>query len=107
MRRPWWGLALLLAGPAAAQDMPLTQVLLPGEGWQAVEGNYQSVGGLAMDRSGDVYVADPKGKQILRIPAAGGKPRLFLRTGAAVVGLGMGGVPLAGCQPGARRLVSL
>jgi gluconolactonase len=75
----WWLWAaafLLAAGPAAAQDMPLTQVLLPGEGWHAVEGDWQSVAALAADREGNVYLADPKGKQIVRLPAAGGKPEV-------------------------------
>ncbi len=108
MRQWLWVAAFLgAAGPAAAQDMPLTQVLLPGEGWHAVEGEHQSVGGLAADRGGDVYLADPKGKQILRLPAAGGKPEVLYR-GEVVRGLAVepGGLLFA-CQPEARCLVAL
>jgi sugar lactone lactonase YvrE len=109
MRRYGWVAALLLAArPAAAQDMPLTQVLLPGEGWQAVEGEHQSAASLAGDREGNVYIADPKGKQILRIAPTGGKPAHLLRTGAAVHGLGLGPTgTLYACQPEARRLVKI
>ena len=37
------GLVLALAGPAAAQDMALGQVLLPGEGWHAVGQGFKAV----------------------------------------------------------------
>ncbi len=107
MRRSWWAAALLVtAGPAAAQDMPLTQVLLPGEGWQAVEGDFQSVAALAANREGDVYLADPKGKQIVRLPAGGGKPEALYR-GEVVGGLAVGDGTLFACQPEAKRLVAL
>jgi hypothetical protein len=76
--RKWLWLAAFLAGrPAVAQDMPLTQVLLPGEGWHAVEGKWRSVAALAADRGGDVYLVDTKGKQILRLPAGGGKAKVI------------------------------
>jgi sugar lactone lactonase YvrE len=108
MRRSWWAAAFLaMAGPAAAQDMPLTQVLLPDEGWQAVEGDFQSVAALAANREGDLYIADPKGKQIVRLPATGGKGEALYR-GEVVRGLAMGrGGLVFACQPEARQLVAL
>ncbi len=108
MRRAWWyAAAFLLAGQAAAQDMPLTQVLLPGEGWQAVEGDWQSVGGLAADREGNVYIVDPNGKQVRRLPAGGGKAETAYKGEVGRgLGIGPGGVPFL-YQPDEKRLVAL
>jgi gluconolactonase len=110
MRWWLWAAAFLAAArPAAAQDMPLTQVLLPGEGWHVVEGDYQSVGALAVDALGDVLFSDPKGKQILHIPAAGGDPKQVLRTREVIGGLAVSprGGTLYACQAEAKRLLSI
>ncbi len=73
--------------PAAAQDMNLSQILLPGEGWQVAPMECKSAAGLAGDGRGNVYAAD--GKQIWRIDK-GGKPSLFAKTDEAVHGLAVG-----------------
>ena len=66
MRSLWClGIVLAAAATAAAQDMPLSQILLPGEGWQVALKDGQSAGALAGDGRGNVYVADPDGKQNL------------------------------------------
>ncbi len=40
--------ALLLATIGRAQDMPLSDILIPGEGWKKVEGKFKPVAGLDM-----------------------------------------------------------
>lgn len=83
-----WGLGfLLLAAPAAVgQDMPLTQVILPGKGWQALPIECSSAAGLAGDGRGDVFVADPDGRQIWRV-GPDGKAARFAKTDGTVHGL--------------------
>ena len=50
----------LLAMPQflAAQDMPLTQVLIEGEGWQSVSKGHRFTDGLTTDADGNLYFAD-------------------------------------------------
>jgi len=96
---------MLAAIPAVAQDMALSQVLLPDEGWKAVKLYAKSVGGLAGDGRGNVFVSDPEGKGILRINKDG-KVGLYVSTSKAVRGLAVrGDDQLYACQPEARRLV--
>jgi sugar lactone lactonase YvrE len=45
-----------MTAPVAAQDMPLSQILIEGEGWHAVGRGYDSVRRLYADREGNVYV---------------------------------------------------
>ena len=49
---------LLAAVPCFAQDMPLTQVLIPGEQWELVAKGYQFTEGPAVDRQGNVFFVD-------------------------------------------------
>src|SRR4051794_10526485 len=70
---------ILMSSFAAAQDMPLTQILAPGEGWKPVKAEFKSIGGLTADARGNVYVADPENEQILRLNAEG-KAEVFART---------------------------
>ncbi len=87
MRGLWcFGILLAAASSAAAQDMPLSQVLLPGEGWRQVPVDCKSAAGLAGDGRGNVYVADPDGRQIWRIDKDG-KASLFTKTVGSVHGL--------------------
>ena len=87
MRTLWClGVVLAASATAAAQDMPLSQVLAPGEGWQAALTQCQSAGALAGDGRGHVYVADPDGKQIWRV-GPDGKASVFAKTDGAVHGL--------------------
>jgi sugar lactone lactonase YvrE len=80
MRGLWcFGIVLAVVSTAGAQDMPLTQVILPGEGWKPVAVDCASAAGLAGDGRGAVYVADPDGRQIWRIDPDG-KASLFTRT---------------------------
>ncbi len=96
---------LLVARPAAAQDMPLTQVLPPGEGWRLLETSLASIGGLTADAKGQLYVSDPERKQILRV-SLDGKAKVWAKTSAAVHGLAVDRVGLVyGCQPAEGQIV--
>jgi gluconolactonase len=57
---PVWFVASLLATlqTLVAQDMPLTQVLIDGEGWQSVSKGHQFTDGLTTDAEGNLYFAD-------------------------------------------------
>jgi hypothetical protein len=99
------GVLLLIAGPSFCQDMPLSQVLLPNEGWTPVKLDAKSIGGLAGDGQGNVFVSDPEGKRILRIDKDG-KIGVYVSTTYPVRGMAVrGGDQLYACQPEARRLV--
>lgn len=86
-----------------AQDMPLSQILLPGETWQPVA-KVRSVGSLACDREGTVYVSDPEGKQILRLLADGSTQ--VVQSGVSVHGLAFGPRGhLYGCAPTQKQIL--
>ena len=107
--RSIWCFAILLAAAstAAAQDMTLQQILLPGEGWQVALKDCKSARGLASDGKGNVYVADPDGMQIWRI-GPDGKAAVFAQTPAPVVGLACGpDGRLFASQPSQQRVVAL
>lgn len=63
----------VLASMAPAQDMPLSQVLIPGEGWKAVDvkidGHPLSVFAVTTDRKGDLLVSGRLG--VLRLTKDG------------------------------------
>ena len=87
MRSLWcFGIVLAAVSTAAAQDMPLSQVLLPAEGWKAAAVECKSAAGLAGDGRGNVFVADPDGRQIWRIDRDG-QASLFTKTQGSVHGL--------------------
>lgn len=65
-------LTWLLAAPADGQDMPLTQVLLPGEGWERVADGYGFTDGCCNDAEGNFYFSDvSQGKSIMKIDTEG------------------------------------
>lgn len=107
MRRFALSLALLLtAAPAFAQDMPLTQVLIDGEGWKRVAEGYQSVSSLAADREGNVFIADLPSKRINRLDKDGNaRPHVNLKDGLTGLCVAPDG-RLFGCQPTRRRIVA-
>lgn len=49
---------LALAPALCAQDMPLSQILIPGEGWRKVEGTFKPIKNLFSGDSGNVTVWD-------------------------------------------------
>jgi gluconolactonase len=81
------GILAAVAVPAAAQDMNLSQILIPGEEWREVPAECKSAAGLAGDGRGNIYVAD--GKQVWRIDRDG-KASLFAKTDGAVHGVAVG-----------------
>ena len=73
-------LALVLSTglDVAAQDMPLDQVLIEGEGWELVGEGYKFTEGPACDPSGRLYFTDPPGDTIYRL-GEDGKPEVFAK----------------------------
>src|SRR5262245_40846707 len=83
---------LAAATPAAAQDMPLTQILIPGEGWKPVPGLPGLVTDLAGDGRGGVYVVAVNGREVHHV-GPDGKAALFARRGFDDVFVGLAAVP--------------
>ena len=99
---------LLLTGSSAmAQDMPLTQVLLPGEGWQLVGSGYKFTEGPAVDAKGNVFFTDIPNDRIHRVDATTGKVTVFAEKTARTNGLmfGRDGL-LYGCRNGDKQVVA-
>ena len=49
----------------------LQEILIPGEGWKQVPGEYQQVEGLAVNEKGEVFFNEPKANKIFRIATDG------------------------------------
>jgi enterochelin esterase family protein len=62
---------LFLAAPAAAQDMPLSQILIDGENWKPFATGFKTITGLTADRTGHLFVADAEGRHIVRLDNEG------------------------------------
>jgi sugar lactone lactonase YvrE len=106
MQRHLAVVALLLSGSlSAGQDMPLTGILAPGEGWQRVSG-LTGIYSLAADGNGTVYAGDSTTGRITAIDAAGRLKSLATLAGLRGMAVGPYG-RLYVCQPKSRRLVSL
>jgi hypothetical protein len=87
MKRIALAACLLLAGSAQAQDIPLTKILAPGEGWKPLtHQEFGSIMGLATDSEGLVYVSDAKNKQIVRVNLDG-KAERFVKVSGVPGGL--------------------
>jgi len=80
---------LLVSAPALAQDMPLTQVLIPGENWELIAEGYKFTEGPAVDRQGNVFFVDVPASRIYRIDLSG-KVTLFAENTARTAGLMFG-----------------
>jgi sugar lactone lactonase YvrE len=106
--RHFWCIAILLliAAPVAAQDMPLSEVLMPGETWRVVAEDCKAVHGLAADRDGNVYVADSENKHLTRI-STDGQVKGVTMNEPGLYGLALGPDDrLYATQPGKRRIVA-
>jgi len=101
-------LCLLMTLPAAvAQDMPLSQVLVPGEHWQLVGSGYRFTEGSAVDRDGNVFFTDIPNNRIHRIDANTGKVTVFAEQTARTNGLMFGSDGrLYGCRSGDNQVVA-
>ena len=85
-------LCVVTVDPAAltAQDMPLSDVLIDGEGWTVVADGYAFTDGAATDAYGSFYFADvAKGETIQRI-SADGKLSTFAENATRISGLQFG-----------------
>ena len=78
------GMGLLLVAPvAAAQDMPLSQILIDGEDWKLVAEGYKFTEGPAVDRDGNVFFTDQPNNKIWKY-STNGQLSVFLdKTGRA------------------------
>lgn len=88
----WNAIAIIfvtLSHHASAQDMPLTDILLPGEGWRKVEVKCGKIGGLAADAEGRLYVADKETEKLLRLNGDN-KAEVFAKTSDAITCLRAG-----------------
>lgn len=102
-------LASLLCLPAAsasAQDMPLSQVLIPGEDWQMLGAGYTFTEGPACDKDGNVYFTDIPASRIYKIDLDG-KVTLFAENSGKTNGLMFGpDGKLYGCRNGEKKIVA-
>jgi len=96
-----------VAASARAQDMPLGEVLVDGQGWELVAEGYKFTEGPAVDAAGNVFFTDIPNNRILRIDASTGKVTTFAEDTFATNGLMFGpDGKLYGCQNGKGRLVA-
>jgi len=99
-------LLFLVAAPAIAQDMALSQILRDGEVWVSTARGFKAVQGLAADQHGFVYVADRGSNQVLRLGRDA--PRMvFAESDGVTQGLFFAADGrLYGCQPDRRMIVA-
>jgi gluconolactonase len=100
----------LLLVAALAQDfpgdMPISRVLVDGEGWQCVSEGHKFTEGPAADREGNVFFSDIPASKIHKIDLAG-KVTLFAENTAETNGLMFGpDGRLYGCRNGEKKIVS-
>jgi sugar lactone lactonase YvrE len=90
----------------SAQDMPLSQVLIDGEGWQLLSEGHAFTEGPAADKTGNVYFTDIPNNRIHKI-TVDGKVSVFAENTAKTNGLMFGpDGRLYGCRNGERRIVA-
>ncbi|HTN77647.1 MAG TPA: SMP-30/gluconolactonase/LRE family protein [Pirellulaceae bacterium] len=108
MRYLWTLLIVLSCSLAHAQDMPLSQVLIDGEGWQLVSEGHQFTEGPTCDKDGNVYFVDVPKSQIFKINAADGKVALWAEDVGKISGLKFGADGrLYGAQGGKKAIVAI
>lgn len=90
----------------AAQDMPLSQVLIDGEDWELVAEGYRFTEGPAVDADGNVFFTDVPESKIYKIDGEG-KVTLFAENTANTNGLMFGpDGRLYGCRNGEDKIVA-
>lgn len=98
------GLGLVL--PAAGQDMPLSQILIDGEGWELVASGYRYTEGPAVDPQGNVCFSDVPASKIYRLDG-GGNVTTWVDSSNQTNGLMFGpGGRLFGCRNGLSQIVA-
>jgi gluconolactonase len=99
-------LIAVITSTATAQDMPLTQILLPGEDWKVVSEGHQFTEGPAADRDGNLYFVDVPASKIFKLDVVSGKVSKFVEDSGNASGLAFGGDGLLyAAQNGARAIV--
>jgi enterochelin esterase-like enzyme len=87
-------------------QQPVMKVLIPGEDWRPVAGDYASAGNLAANAQGEVCFASESDRRIYRI-AAGGRVEAIASGVDGVTDLAFGpDGRLHACQPRLRRIVA-
>jgi gluconolactonase len=96
----------LLAVPASAQDMPLSQILIPGKGWHSAPVELRSFGGIAGSPKGEIYVADPEARKISSLLPTGVEDARRVEISASGHGLCFGPEgKLYASEPGRKRIL--
>ena len=100
-------LLVLLLGVAGGQDMPLSQVLIDGEGWTLAAAGYQFTEGPAVDRDGNVFFVDVPASKIFKLDLKSKAVTPFAENTGRSSGLAFGGDGrLYACQSGSRAIVA-
>ena len=95
-----------MVSTALAQDMPLSQVLVDGEGWQLLSEGHAFTEGPAPDKDGNVFFTDIPNNRIHKIDLDG-KVSVFAENTAKTNGLMFGpDGRLYGCRNGERKIVA-
>lgn len=111
MRTFFWAMLLFCLvswakNGATAQDMPLSDVLIEGQGWELVGEGYQFTEGPAVDAKGQVFFTDIPDSKIYRIDLEG-NVHLFAENAARTNGLMFGpDGKLYGCRMGDKQIVA-
>lgn len=89
-----------------AQDMPLSQVLVEGEGWEVAASGFKFTEGPAVDAAGNIYFSDVEASRIHKLDLQG-KVSVFVENSFAANGLMFGpDGRLYACQNGKHRIVA-
>ena len=94
------------SSPVRAQDVPLSQILLPGEEWEVVADGYRSLEGIAADRTGAIYFADREANRIYRVDVDGTVGTFAENTGGSKALMFGPDDQLYAAQGAARRIVA-
>ena len=107
-----WVFVWVLAGASwagatsLAQNMPLSQVLLEGEGWEVAAAGFKFTEGPAVDAAGNIYFSDVEASRIHKLDLHG-RVSVFVENSFGANGLMFGpDGRLYACQNGKQRIVA-